>query len=63
MRRLFALGCTLIAWTATTAVASAQSDFPSRPITIVVPFPPGGSSDTVTRLIAQKLGENLKTNS
>ena len=43
--------------------ASAQSDsFPSRPITIIVPFPPGGSSDTITRLVAQKLGENLKTN-
>jgi tripartite-type tricarboxylate transporter receptor subunit TctC len=40
--------------------AQAQSDFPSRPITIVVPFPPGGSSDTVTRLVAQKLAENLK---
>ena len=62
MRRLFTLGCTLIAWTATVAVASAQSDFPSRPITIVVPFPPGGSSDVVTRLVAQKLADNLKSN-
>jgi tripartite-type tricarboxylate transporter receptor subunit TctC len=42
------------------APAVAQSDFPSRPITIVVPFPPGGSSDTVTRLVAEKLSENLK---
>jgi tripartite-type tricarboxylate transporter receptor subunit TctC len=41
--------------------AQAQSDFPSRPITIIVPFPPGGSSDVITRLVAQKLGENLKT--
>jgi tripartite-type tricarboxylate transporter receptor subunit TctC len=40
----------------------AQSDFPSRPITIVVPFPPGGSSDTVTRLVAAKFAENLKAN-
>ena len=42
--------------------ASAQADFPSRPITIVVPFPPGGSSDVVTRLVAQKVAENLKAN-
>ena len=43
--------------------AVAQADnFPSRPITIVVPFPPGGSSDVVTRLVAQRLGDNLKTN-
>jgi tripartite-type tricarboxylate transporter receptor subunit TctC len=46
---------------ATAAPAQAQSDFPSRPITIIVPFPPGGSSDVITRLVAQKLGENLKT--
>ena len=62
MRVLIALGCALIAWMATLPVAFAQSDFPSRPITIVVPFPPGGSSDTVTRLVAQKMGENLKIN-
>jgi tripartite-type tricarboxylate transporter receptor subunit TctC len=42
--------------------AAAQSDYPSRPITIVVPFPPGGSSDTVTRLVAQKFADNLKAN-
>jgi tripartite-type tricarboxylate transporter receptor subunit TctC len=43
-------------------LAEAQSEsFPSRPITIVVPFPPGGSSDVVTRLVAQKLADNLKT--
>jgi tripartite-type tricarboxylate transporter receptor subunit TctC len=56
-----ALGCVLLAIGAA-APALAQSDsFPSRPITIVVPFPPGGSSDVITRLVAQKLGENLKT--
>jgi tripartite-type tricarboxylate transporter receptor subunit TctC len=42
--------------------AFAQSGYPTRPITIVVPFPPGGSSDVVTRLVAQKVAENLKAN-
>jgi tripartite-type tricarboxylate transporter receptor subunit TctC len=42
--------------------ASAQSDYPTRPITIVVPFPPGGSSDVVTRLVAQRVAQNLKAN-
>ncbi len=60
MRATIALTCALAAWLAAAPIASAQSDFPSRPITIVVPFPPGGSSDVVTRLVAQKVAENLK---
>ena len=60
MKLLIALGCALIAYAASAPATLAQSDFPSRPITIIVPFPPGGSSDVVTRLVAQKLGENLK---
>ena len=55
-----ALAAALAALAAAPA-ASPNRDYPSRPITIIVPFPPGGSSDTVTRLVAQKLGENLKT--
>ena len=41
------------------ADASAQTAYPTRPITILVPFPPGGSSDTVIRPVAQKAGESL----
>jgi tripartite-type tricarboxylate transporter receptor subunit TctC len=52
----------LLSLTIAPAALAQTETFPSRPITIVVPFPPGGSSDTVTRLVAQKLGENLKTN-
>jgi tripartite-type tricarboxylate transporter receptor subunit TctC len=36
------------------ALAGAQ-DFPSRPLRIIVPFPPGGAGDMHTRLLAQKL--------
>ena len=63
MRTMTASICALLAFMAVAPSATAQTDqFPSRPITIIVPFPPGGSSDVVTRLVAQKFGENLKTN-
>lgn len=45
--------------TLTTAPAWAQ-DYPSKPIRLVVPFPPGGSSDAMGRLISDKLGGLLK---
>lgn len=39
----------------------AQS-FPSRPLTMVVPYAPGGSADVLGRVLAQKMGENLGKN-
>ena len=37
----------------------AQQAWPNRPIRIVVPYPPGGSTDILTRLVGQKLSESL----
>ncbi|GAA0764737.1 tripartite tricarboxylate transporter substrate binding protein [Ideonella azotifigens] len=51
-RLLTALAC--VAALTASAAASAQA-FPARPVTLVVPFPPGGGTDTTARLIAQKL--------
>ena len=50
----FTLAITLGALAHTPAFAQA---FPSRPVTLVVPFPPGGGTDTGARVIAEQLGK------
>jgi tripartite-type tricarboxylate transporter receptor subunit TctC len=42
-------------------VANAQT-YPTRPVKIIIPFPPGGTLDRVGRMLAQKLGEQLGQN-
>ncbi len=55
-RALLALALPLLAGG---AFAQASSTFPAKPITIIVPFPPGGPTDTATRIIGQKMAEGL----
>jgi tripartite-type tricarboxylate transporter receptor subunit TctC len=43
---------------ALTAVAAAQ-DYPTKPVRLIIPFPPGGSNDVVGRVFATKLAERL----
>ena len=45
---------------AATTLAGAQSVWPDKPITMIVPFPPGGVADTVARPVAEALGKELK---
>lgn len=45
----------------TVAAAAAQSAYPSRPIRLVVGFPPGGSSDAAARVVGEALSRQLKT--
>jgi tripartite-type tricarboxylate transporter receptor subunit TctC len=40
-------------------VPAAAQDYPNRPITLVVPFPPGGSTSIVARIVGEKMGEML----
>ena len=40
-------------------VATAQDAYPSRPLKLILPFPPGGGTDILGRQIAEKLGERL----
>lgn len=44
---------------ATSLQAAAGDDYPSRPVRLLVPNPPGGGSDAVARILAQKLGERM----
>lgn len=41
-------------------VPAGASDYPSRPVRIVIGFPPGGPTDLMARLFAQRLGETMK---
>jgi tripartite-type tricarboxylate transporter receptor subunit TctC len=42
------------------SAALAQSDYPSKPVKVIVPFPAGGTSDVMGRLVAEELGKILK---
>jgi tripartite-type tricarboxylate transporter receptor subunit TctC len=58
----------LVCWLAGTAAAglllavpaAAQSDYPSKPIKLIVPFPAGGTSDIMGRMIADELSKSLR---
>jgi len=51
--------CSALILGAWIASAAAQTAYPSRPLRLVSPFPPGGVVDTVSRVVAQKLSESL----
>src|SRR5262245_6095213 len=55
LRRALFLSCLLIA----SAFANAQT-FPSKPITLIVPFPAGGVTDPVARLVGAKVSDSTK---
>ncbi|MCG2594929.1 tripartite tricarboxylate transporter substrate binding protein [Ramlibacter sp. XY19] len=53
-RTLFAVGLLAAA-----GLAAAQAAYPSKPITMIVPFPPGGLADVVGRPVAEAMGREL----
>ena len=58
-RRCFSLAITSALALLASPVQAADS-YPQKPITMVVPYPPGGSNDVFARLVAKELGDLLK---
>jgi len=59
-RKLFRVALLALASCSIYASSFAQSDYPSKPIKLVVPYATGGVSDTVGRVLAQALGKVLQ---
>ena len=56
--KLSSLAAALLAASALLTGAAAQ-DYPSRPITLVIPYPPGGGNDVMGRSVAEKMSKTL----
>jgi len=52
----------IFAITLTTILFSAHAAYPDRPIRIIVPFTPGGATDVVTRLVAERMRQSFGQN-
>jgi len=59
-KRSFLIAGALAALAALPLAAGAQDDYPNKPVRVLVPFPAGGTSDIMGRLIAEELGKQLK---
>ena len=59
MRKMRSLLLTMLALLLALPAIAAAQDYPSRPIRLIIPFPPGGSNDVVGRVFATRLSERL----
>jgi len=59
MKKVGYLDCLVCLFCALASIAPAHAQFPVHPIRFIVPFPPGGGTDTMARAIANRLGEAL----
>ena len=59
LKTLKILCAAALAFGTVTGAALAQDAYPTRPVTMVIPFPPGGVADTVGRPVAEAMGRHL----
>jgi tripartite-type tricarboxylate transporter receptor subunit TctC len=59
-RKPFAALALALAAALVPALAAAQSEYPNRPLTMIVPFPPGGVADITARPLAEAMGRHLR---
>ena len=62
LRHLWRAACVLGVCHTLIAVAHAQPAYPAKPIRLVIPFPAGGASDVVARMVGQPMSERLGQN-
>ncbi|MVW70327.1 tripartite tricarboxylate transporter substrate binding protein [Bordetella sp. 15P40C-2] len=58
-KTLFAMTSVVLALTASLTTTAAETSYPDKPLTLIVPFPPGGTSDVVGRILADSLSKEL----
>lgn len=56
---VFAVSLSMLAAPLLSSYAVAQDSYPSRPISLIVPFPAGGAADVLARVVAKQLGQEL----
>ena len=59
LRRQLALGAVALACGLAFATAGAQTAYPAKPISIVVSYPPGSDTDSIARMLAERLSQRL----
>jgi tripartite-type tricarboxylate transporter receptor subunit TctC len=62
MRHISAFAALLLACLTFFSSVAAAAPYPEKPIRLVVPYPPGGTTDVLARIISQGLSEKLGVN-
>lgn len=59
-RKLVNLLATALVAAGASGAASAQTDYPNKPVRLVVPYAPGGATDVIGRVLAKQLSDQAR---